>query len=536
MMKKYMSILYGGLFIVMIIFVSSCANLDEEIYSSIVPDNFYSTDEEILSTMAPAYSDFPEILTSMSLIDMEELTTDIIVQTTRDYGGCYGGGVFQRFHEHTWTAETNGIPNIWANSYRLINRANMLIFQFEQFKNFDAELKERFISELRVIRAFGYYYLLNAFGNVPIIDRFDVEQGFKPTNESDFYEGRQKVFDFIEEELIVSIPNLSAASDLTTYGRFNKWAAMTILLKLYMNAEVWTGTARWDDAISISDEIIDSGNYELERDYFTNFLKENNISKENIFVIPFHPTLTPWWMTFQGFAGHHHSMAGPVYNAPVGGNNCRCALPSFIQSFNTNDNRLKGWAIGPQINRVTGDTVLSNRPPYYPLIYTADFVNIFDPNDNVQRTYKNALDYNGARFSKYEVNYDAGTQMSNSWVIYRYADVLLMKAEALMRKNGNVANQTALDLVNQVRSRAFDNPNGNLFSTIDLTLDELLAERGREFYYEGMRRNDLIRFDKFARGEWEWFDRSNQGDHTNWFPIPQSQINANNNLYQNPGY
>ena len=126
--------------------------------------------------------------------------------------------------------------------------------------------------------------------------------------------------------------------------------------------------------------------------------------------------------------------------------------------------------------------------------------------------------------------------MHNDLPVYRLSDVMLLKAEAIMRKNGGVATQEAVDLVNAVRSRAFAEPAGHLFTIGTLTLDDILQEREWGLYYEGHRRTDLIRYGKFVRGTWEFFDRSNEGDHRNVFPIPQAQINANPNLKQNPGY
>jgi len=123
--------------------------------------------------------------------------------------------------------------------------------------------------------------------------------------------------------------------------------------------------------------------------------------------------------------------------------------------------------------------------------------------------------------------------MDNDWAIYRYADILLMKAEAIMRMNGGNAIQEAVDFVNEVRERAFGNSNHN-YTTSTLTLDELLNERSRELAWEGHRRQDLIRF-----GEWDnpWFGKSgNVGDHAEIFPIPSNYLSANPNLQQNPGY
>lgn len=525
------------LFIIIVtIFASSCTNLDEEVFSELVPENFYQNEDEVIAALAPAYADLRSHVEQRGSSDLEEHTSDIMVGVTRDYGGWFDGGHYQRHHEHTWNAQTGYLNNIWNNGYKFVNRANMLIYQFENIENFDPELQAKFIGELRVLRAFGYYILLNSFGNVPLVDRFDVEEGYIPTNNSNFNAGRIEIFNFIEKELLDVIPLLDDKVDKSTYGRFNKWAAIMILTKLYMNAEVWTGTPRWQDAISYADQIIESGHYQLETDYFANFARHNENSKENIFVIPFHPTLTSSTMTVFAYMVHHHFSSASVFGVSLGGWNGPCAIPSFIHTFDEDDLRLKGWAIGPQYIKGTNEIILSSRPPNNPLIYTVDFVNIFDENDKVERNYTNALENNGARFQKYEISFDPSSWMENDWVVYRFADVLLMKAEALMRNNGGIANNESVNLVNQVRSRAFKNTENKLYTTNSLTLDELLKERGRELYYEGMRRNDLIRFGKFAKGSWEWYDRSNHGEEKNWFPIPQEQINANNKLIQNPGY
>jgi hypothetical protein len=125
-------------------------------------------------------------------------------------------------------------------------------------------------------------------------------------------------------------------------------------------------------------------------------------------------------------------------------------------------------------------------------------------------------------------------QLKNDFVVFRYADVLLMKAEALMRKNGGAATQEAVDLVNQVRARAFPGDDSKLYTTSTLTLYAILAERGWELSGEGWRRNDLIRFGKY--NDPCDFRPIAADEHYNLFPIPQDQINANPNLNQNPGY
>lgn len=510
----------------------SCNDLEEKPFSIVTSDNFYKTEEEIISSVAPAYG----LLRNHGNWTwiLESLTTDEMCLPTRGLGEWYDGGIYQRYHEHTWTSETDGIRQLWSTSYSWVNQSNMLVLQLENLEGIDPQLKSSFISELKLIRAFGYYNLLNFFGNVPIIERFDVEPGYRPPNNSNFQAGQKQVFEFVENDIIDNIEKLNPANDRSTYGRFNKWAAMSLAVKLYMNAKVWTGVERWDEAIQYANQIIESGEYSLEPNYFANFLVQNSGSKENIFVIPFDDPQAGN-MNSMMYHRNHHFVGTQYLGAPVSGWNGQCATPWHYKSFNPDDVRREGWLVGLMRHHSTGDVVYCTMESAgLPLEYTVDFVNIYDPDDNTVYDYTNAKEYHGPRFLKYEFKFN--TYMGNDLAIIRYADILLLKAEALMWKNGGLATPEAVQLVNQVRSRAFKNPSTHLYTTETLTMDELLAERAREFYYEGVRRNDLIRFGKFVKGTWPWYNRSNEEDYRNVYPIPQREINVNPNLKQNPGY
>lgn len=514
----------------------SCTDLTEEVYSEFSSDQFYQNEEQVVSAMAPAYASLLNLINGRGILIHEEQTTDILCGVTRDYGGWYDGGHSQKFHEHTWTPETGYINNFWTHAYGWVNQANRLIYQFDQLDNMDPDLKASFQGELSILRAFGYYNLLNSFGNVPIVDRFDVEPGFIPANNANFEAGRKEVFDFIERDILDNISNLNPEVNSATYGRFNKWVALALGVKLYMNAEVWTGVPRWDDAIAFADEIINSGLFQLESDYFANFSVNNEGSTENIFSVPFDQALTGGNMSNWVYVMHHHFSSQPTVNAPRGANNGTAAIPSHVHSFHPDDLRLKGWNVGPQYVLGT-TTIATNTRTNTPLYFTIDYD---DPLANavpgIVYDYRNAPEGGGARPRKYEVNYAAGTQAENDLPVYRLSDILLLKAEAILRKNGGAATQEAVDLVNQVRGRAFEDPSGHLVTLSTLTLEAILQERAWELYYEGHRRNDLIRFGKFAQGDWEWYDRSGHGDHKNYYPIPQVQINTNPNLVQSPGY
>lgn len=524
--KKFLILITG-----MLVFsiTPSCTDLDEELYNEIRSDNFYKTQDEVIAALAPVYGGLRGIMNTWV---MNSHSTDHTLIPTRGRH-WYDGGHWQRVHEHTWSPETPQINGIWGYGFDRVNAANRLIFQLGQLETISEELRIQFIAELKMIRAFGYYQLVDYFGNVPIVDRFDVEPGFSPPNNDNFQAGRTAVFNFIETDVLENINNLSENMDRTTYGRFHKYAAHALLARLYTNAEVWTGTPRWDDVIAHCDAIINSNNYQLEGNYFNNFAARNEGSRENIFVIPYDETRAGGWNIFN--LGHHYAMQRH-FNTAGGPWNGFSALPSHYKSFEENDLRRNGWIVGKMYSS-TGEILrCSEESAPNPLELTVDFVNIYDPEDNATYDHRNALEYHGPRLVKWEIAALTTGNMGNDLGVYRYSDILMLKAEALMHKNGGAATQEAVDLVNQVRSRAFNEPAGQLYTVATLDMDALLMERSWEFYFEGMRRTDLVRFGKFVRGEWEFFDRSNEGDHRNVMPIPQPRINANPNLKQNPGY
>ena len=537
-MNKIIKTLYI-LGVVFLISTYSCTDLEETVYSEVLTEDFYTTQDEIVSALAPAYGDLRNLITLWATHGMNAYSTDETILPTRGRH-WYDGGIYQRMHEHTWTPETGILNTAWGHQFQLVSRSNMLIYQFANLDNMDADLKAAFTAELKCIRALGYFYLINNFGNVPIVDRFDVEEGFSPPNNSDFNAGLKDVFDFIETDLVDNVEFLDDAVNSDTYGRFNKYAAAALLTKFYMMAEKWSGTPRWDDAIKYADMIIESGEYQLEANYFANFVINNESSKENIFAVPYDEFRTgnSWGsaMTVVFYLCAQHHTGNKIFDVPHAATSGGSALPSHYRSFDENDLRRNGWDVGPQYNKLTGEQVLcTEESAPLPLEYTIDFIDITDPNSTVVYDHKNSLEYQGARISKYEIDYD-GNGMPNDYAMFRYADILLLKAEALMRKNGGAATQEAVDLVNQVRARAFRVENFVPYTTETLTLDSLLQERSWELYYEGWRRMDLIRFDKFVRGTWEFYDRSQESDTKNYFPIPTNQMSSNPNLTQNPGY
>ncbi len=502
--------------------VTACTDLDETLYDKILQDNFYQTEEEVLAAIAPVYGNLRNFTGNTWQLGTH--STDESLTPEKALGHWYGED-WPLINSHKWTSQHVRFNGAWNNNFTIVNYANKLLYQLESVTEMDSELKALFIAELKMIRGWGYYNLIDLFGNIPLITSWETDDETPPTT------SRNEIFNFVVDDIESNVEFLSDQFDESTYGRFHKYAACALLAKFYLNAEVWTGTPHWDKVIEYCDKIIDSGLFSLADNYFDNFLIENEGSKENIFVIPYDEIYAAGNQIHMRALHYAQKNQFNLRSTPWNG---FTAVPSFIHSFDSTDKRLKGWLYGQQYSS-SGDMLYCNQENSgKPLFLTIEYENVFDPDDGVTYSPTYALEFMGARLAKYEY-WDFSGSADNDYAIFRYADILLMKAEALMRQNGGNATSETVELVNLVRSRAFDDPS-KLYTVTTLTLDTLLAERGWEFYCEGFRRNDLIRFGKFIKGTWEFYDRSWETEDYNLFPIPQSQINANPDLNQNPGY
>jgi hypothetical protein len=268
------------------------------------------------------------------------------------------------------------------------------------------------------------------------------------------------------------------------------------------------------------------------------FVVQNQFSNENIYTVPFDANNAQQFNFIE--QNIHENII--VYNH---GNDYGwrkiSTQESFFNLFSENDRRINQWVYGPQ---TYVDENGDEQPvPSWETDYSTDPPNI-DPLiiDPHIEDLQDANDKEGVMNVKYEIEYGLNygsngiVDMNNDMVVFRYADILMMKAECLMRLNGNTATQTAVNLVNEVRQRSFSQADWSTekYTTAKLTMDELLDERGREFAYEMLRREDLIRFGKFEDAWWE--KEADADKHYEIFPIPQTVITANPALVQNPGY
>ncbi len=493
----------------------SCTNLDEEVYGDLTGDTFFNTEENLLRAFGTSYTILYRYGAQYSAPSLD-VATDLFTVPTRG-GDWLDGGRWQRLHRHEWTTNEFYINNMWSFIFDGVNICNQLIFQFELA---GGALAENAIAELRALRAFYYFWGVDIFGNIPIETEFDVPDDYIPTQNT-----REEVYNFIEEELLAVIPILTEEVGPVTYGRMTKYGALTTLAKLYLNAEIYTGTPQWQKADDVLDQIIDANKYDLTPNYLDNFLIDASGSTESILSVPYDDVFAGG-LTLHYFSLHYqHQEKFGLQATPWNG---ICAMEEFYNSFEDTDKRREGLLAGPQFG---SDGVTPLTDPLYEPFDPTNPAGVFDqdgPNINltpaINELEPGALRQAGARIGKFEIEEGIDADNSADFPIYRYSDVLLMKAETAWRLN----DASAIDYVNMVRERATLDP----VTTVDEDL--ILAERGKELYIEGHRRTDLIRFGRFGDAWWEK-EVTDQSCIGLW-PIPQPQIDANPNLQQNPCY
>jgi len=474
---------------------------------------------------------------------------------------------WRRLHLHSWTFEDGWLNGAWDFGFGGVNTSNRLIFQFQSLVD-DGQVEQAtadaFIAELKAVRGFFYWQLIDVFGNVPLVLDFATADA-QPTTTS-----RANVYAAIVGDLEAAVPKLSKAVDGTTYGRMNYYAGQALLAKLYLNAGVYTGSDQWAKVVTACDAIINSGEYSLEGNYFTNFNVDNSGSNEFIFAIPYDQVF------FQGFniaVRSLHYGSQQTYNLTAQPWNGFCTLEEFYNSYEDTDLRKGdvGTVDGPAGKRgnfiagyqytsggvfVMDDGFEAPNPDRQPAPLLGDpddqplnFGNIGSGRPQIHELGPQALRQDGVRIGKWEIGMGSlPDRMSNDYPVFRYGDVLLMKAEAQFRL-GNIAE--ALTLVNQLRARAGVADLTTLDGVVSFDIDddnavipggELFNEIGREMFDENHRRQDLIRWglwpdlEKWALPFYNVQDVLESGEFTSIYPVHRDKLDANPNLTQNPGY
>lgn len=490
----------------------SCTDLSEETYSVIPSDKFFNDEEEFLMSAGRIYAYLVRYTCYRCIWGTITVSTDEGVSPLREGNQWVDDGVWRDMHAYTWTPDMQDLKTIWEFIFGGISLCNQVLYEFDQ-SSVDFDGKAGLEAEVIVMRAWFYLNAMDLFGNVP----FTVD--FSDTSLPEQVD-RGYLFSFIEKQIRDNVDLLDDVPTSANYGRVTKAMAYTVLAKLYINAEEWIGEPKWQETIDACDEIIGFGKLQIEPDYFSNFKVDNTGSRENIFVILYDKVYTSqdWWHVFRFHQLTLHSLSQKTYGILDACWNGFAATESFYGKYDPADVRRTQWLEGPQYDK-EGQPLLLNDGSQ--LDYTPHITSLFDSSNPARAN-------EGVRSAKYE--YADGLQgecMNNDYVVYRYADVLMMKGEALVRQ-GHA--DLAVPLFNEVRKRT-GLPD---YEAADLTLDEIYDERGREFAWEGLRRQDMIRFGKWC--EPRDLKPAVSPEYTKLYPIPADIRKTNANLKQNDGY
>ena len=490
----------------------SCTKLDESFRSELEQSN--SSNITAAQLLVNAYDGLNGPYQLGDLWHINEHPTDELIGPTRG-GDWDDNGQWRALHAHTWNADQGQIGGAFNG---------LLGVQFSASNVLQFSPSSQQAAEARFIRALSMYDVLDGWDQVPYRENLTDYKVMPKT-----LKGKEAA-DFIIGELNAILPTLP--ENVAPYVA-NKNAARALLMKLYLNRGVYSNRAAptfdaadMNQVISLANQI--SG-FNLTDRFFDNFTPDNDVkSKENIFTL------------FNIAGGRGGNVRGTVfstthYNMNPGGWNGFTTLSDFYDKFEANDERIGqyftypgslpnpgkrvnvGFLIGQQYDLTTGAALMARNPASKPLAFTRE-VKIIEADAST-------LEYTGIRVIKYPYDYaTSGDQKNNDWVIFRYGDVLLMKAEAQLRTGNAVG---ALLIMNDIRAKRGATP------LVVANMTNLLDERGRELYWEGWRRQDLIRFGKFLQ---PWQEKAASNPRNILFPIPSNQLSVNPNLSQNPGY
>jgi len=522
--------------------LSSCHKLDLPVTTEVTPDIFPNDSVQFIEAAQPAYIAFRGNY-ALDYWFMQSLSTDEAILPARG-GNWYDNQNYRALHYHSWTKDHGWTNTCWSWLATVTGTVNQALHILNQNEPAGAS-KQTHLAELRMLRAVNYFMWMDLYGSIPLDTTYDNLTPYPNLP-------RPQVFQFIGNEVLESLPYLNPASGISTYGRANKYTAFALLAKMYLNAEYYTGIARYNDCIAACDSIINSGKYALETNYLNMFNINNGPQiREFIFAVPYDAgaQINTTALPVTGYMYHARydipRSLKKKYSLSFTPSAPESTLPSFFAYYNDpNDTRNQQWLTGLQYyydgTPVTvhtthigydftyADPATRTDTIVYQVKLTPDILLRLDPtlfdcgNDEIAWNM-------GYRNVKFHPDSTSTTRNQNNDVpVFRYSDVLLMKAEAILRGGTATLGQTALSLANQLRSVRTTSP---AWSAI--TLDSIYNERNREFAWEGWHRNDMIRFGKY---EGAWGFKTDTDPHHRVYPIPTSALQLNPKLTQNAGY
>ncbi len=566
--------------IVTILALSSCEGmLDEVNYGNPTTKDMMSKEENVALLVGQAYADVKWLHDHWGYWGVVTLTADEGICPIRMPDKDWADGNYWRnLNTHNWDVMGQAFRNIWNTTISGAVLCNKLISTLQNnMESMSKAVFAQYVGELEVMRSYYYYMLFDCFGRIPY------QEEFEATTEP--LMAPEKVWSRLVDCLEKNAPNLPVVNDANravNYGRATQGFAYALLARLYLNAEsfgctpsniditnsvtstISTAADFYTNAVRCCDAVINAKSYSIEENFFTNFKINNEGSKENIFVIvengnakfdarsngSMSNKLRLTILTLN----YNHQQTYNMIEKPWNG---FCARPSFIERYNKEDVR----GAGTDAERALGTNATHQWGWFVGPIYAADGKTLLKDKDEAKSdaiivptvsSLTEATDLEGARMFKYEVDREGKYDYcENDFVLFRYADVLWMKEEAILRGGSGTSSANSADF-KRLRERCFGYNAGDKEAAYiaaypklapgALDLDAILDERGREFAWENMRRRDLIRFGKFNDSDYVEFV-TGKDDYRKWFPIPYAVLesslrdeNDNPIWTQNPGY
>ncbi len=521
----------------------SCHKLEVPITSELTPSVFPQDSAQFIQAEGPVYVALRGSY-GVEYFFTQTLSTDEEILPARG-GNWFNGAENQQMHYHTWNSGNGYMSGMWTWCSTIIGEATQEMGLLNADEPAATASKLTSIAEIRTVRAFAYLMMMDMFGSVPIDTAYGnfASQPNVP---------RAQVAAFIESEVKAAIPYLSTTVGQTTYGRATQYTAYALLAKLYLNDEYYSGTGRYDDCIAACDNVISSGKYSLQSmtSWLQQFYPTNGPQDaEFIFAIPENPTFTEAPFPFRGTNLHSRYDVPRSERAKYSLNFTPSAPESTIPSYyayfwDPNDVRNQEWLTGLQYlnDGVTPVTVTTTNlgynqfytgsSPSAPYTYQVNLTpDVILRQDTASFDCGNdEIAWNmGYRCIKFYPDASSSSNAQNNDIpVFRYSDILLMKAEAILRGGTATLGQTALSLANELRAQRT-----TAAAWTNITLDSVYNERCREFTEESWHRNDMIRYGKYENA---WGFKTDADPNHRIYPIPFSAIQLNSKLTQNPGY
>ena len=542
----------------LLIAVPSCTNLDERIYDQLPAESFGSTATEINALVGTCYNTLKRVFPSDGMT-MSEAAGSVQIYPTRKGGDWWDGGQYMQMFMHTYTSMTSCNRGAWNAAMESIGTCNANLNTVLGSEMADKDQKA---AEIRGIRAYWYYFLINGWGNIPmVIDYNDKEL---PANTS-----RSEAYSWLVQEVSSLISALPEANG--NYGKFTKASAHALLAKLYLNAESWGMGNKYAEAATEAAAVISDPGLQLLSNWSDNFSWNNSGNKESILCAQYSSSDT------KNTNSLHFRTLGYVENQAIGASfgawNGFCAQPDYVKLFMhgteaerdkmakdptytyyddpENDPRIASFRLGQQYKLGTKEILMTGHS--LPMNHYAEVFPLY----GAQRDgtiWADVQQQDGGRVGKWQYDASLTSAMNNDFAIFRLADFYLVRAEALLRSGGSVAEAT--QLVNAVRQRAWGDASHN-YTTV--TLDDVQLERRLELAWEGVSREDDIRFGCYTKDMWKMLRANVSAEVDEWgepksytinpsawnrptdkylelFPIPLTAWQTNPKLTQNPGY